>query len=161
MNVFILHEDPAQAASALVDKHVTKMVLEGVQILNTALHQSGNSDLAFYGATHKNHPWCLWAAESYEQWRLVADYTDAIGWEFIERYGKTHKSHEKMTGFDIEAIADALSRSGPVNPSEAPQTILDQYEQADTIEAYREYYRNEKLSQEWAVYERGTRPEWL
>ena len=161
MNVFLLHEDPREAARGLVDKHVVKMTTEGVQILNTALHASGASDLAFYKPTHSNHPWCEWASESYEQWRLVADYTDAIGWEFIERYGKPHTSHEKMAQFDVKDISTELGRSGPACPSDTPQTMLDEYKQNNTIEAYRDYYRNEKLTADWAKYEYTDKPSWL
>ena len=36
MNIFVLHEDPAVAATMLCDKHVPKMIIESAQMLSTA-----------------------------------------------------------------------------------------------------------------------------
>jgi hypothetical protein len=155
MNVFVLHEDVEQSVNAYVDKHVHKMVLEAVQICNTGLHNAGHSELAFYGEGYTNHPWCQYTAEKYKNWRFVADYADVIGYEYIKRYGKPHASHENMTEWDISAIKDALPAG---ERDEIPQTMLDEYKQSDPIAAYRDYYRNEKLPQEWASYDRGGSP---
>ena len=36
MNIFILDEDPAEAARQQCDKHVVKMIVESAQMLSTA-----------------------------------------------------------------------------------------------------------------------------
>ena len=36
MNIFILDEDPVQAAQLQCDKHVVKMIVESAQMLSTA-----------------------------------------------------------------------------------------------------------------------------
>ena len=41
MNIFVVHNNPREAASALCDIHVNKMIVEGMQMLTTALKQSG------------------------------------------------------------------------------------------------------------------------
>lgn len=158
MNVFVLDEDMEKSVSAYCDKHVSKMVLEAVQICNTALHRADASDLAFYAPTHTNHPWCIYAAQNYNNWRFVAEYADAIGQEFFRRYGKYHKSHKKIANFDVDAIKDVLGE-GEREP--IPQTMPDKYKRDDPIEAYRNYYVNEKLTQDWAEFNHSKYPEWM
>ena len=53
MNIFVLHKDPAVAATMACDKHVVKMILETAQMLCTAARALGSD--APYGATHKKH----------------------------------------------------------------------------------------------------------
>lgn len=166
MNIFLLHEDPDQAARALCDKHVNKMCLEAVQILNTGLHHADLSDHAFYGATHKSHPWCKFAAESFDHFNFVVRHAEALGREFLRRYDKRHTSHTKLRQNwrydDMRAIEREMGRVNWEEVySDLPQTMLDEYKQDDPIDAYRAYYYGEKWSQDWCVYERADCPEWF
>ena len=52
MNIFILSEDPVDAAVAQLDKHIVKMPLETAQML-CAAYPVG---VAPYKKTHYNHP---------------------------------------------------------------------------------------------------------
>ena len=42
MNIFVVEENPVDAARALCDKHVVKMVLESVQLLSTVAQARGH-----------------------------------------------------------------------------------------------------------------------
>lgn len=166
MNVFLLHENPDKAAKALCDQHVNKMCLEAVQILNTGLHHAGLSNHAFYGATHKNHPWCKFAAKSFDHFNFVVRHAQALGREFLRRYDKRHTSHTKLRKNwrydDMRAIESELGRADSEQVyADLPQAMLDQYKQDDPIDAYQAYYVDEKWSQDWCVYERAPCPDWF
>lgn len=163
VNVFALSDDPAQAARFHCDRHVTKMILESVQILNTALYERGLDDMAFYGATHKNHPCVLWAAESWSNFEWLVRLTHHLNneWRFRYDHDEHHTSYRKLL--------DNWREGGDwILPAEdEPRTtfalaIADDVKQDDPIEAYRDYYRKHKSTEEWFGYDQGRDPPgWL
>lgn len=166
MNVFVLHEEADRAASALADKHVNKMVLEAVQIANTGLHLAGVSELAFYQKTHKNHPWCEFAAKSFDHFQFVRAHAHAIGREFHHRYGSWHTSHQKSesewTHDDLSEIEQTLGRVDSEQVwSDIPQCMPETYQDADPVDAYRAYYHNDKLPSSWFFYKKADPPDWF
>ena len=54
MNIFYLHNDPAEAAKLQYNKHVVKMILESAQMLCTTHHALGNGHNAPYKKAHLN-----------------------------------------------------------------------------------------------------------
>jgi hypothetical protein len=99
MNIFFLSEDPYEAASMQVDRHVVKMILESAQLLSTAHRildgdDSGvlpdYRDTLFYRATHKNHPSARWIRESVENYNWLVDHFDGLLREYTHRYKKQH-----------------------------------------------------------------------
>lgn len=152
MNIFVLDPCPIAAAQALNDKHVVKMCLESAQILCTVHHGYGLD--APYRPTHKNHPCTRWAAESHGNYIWLRRHAVAIGEEYTRRYGKVHKSH---------LVVDALPT---LLPSEFPKVAMtpfvlampEQYQCADAVESYRNYYKAEKAF----GWNRGRqRPDWM
>lgn len=143
MNVFHLDDDPRTAAKYHADTHVSKMILEGVQILNSALHASDASELAFYRATHVSHPCVEWAAESWANWSALYEFVARLHEEFEYRgFDAPHASYEKMTTFDRAAVRAALPDAGPTDP---PQCMPEKYTRPDDpVGAYRAYYAGEK-----------------
>lgn len=74
MNIFVLDLYPRHAASALADVHVNKMIVESMQMLTTALHQTGILDAhelplradgktRYSGNAHPHHPCTKWLME--------------------------------------------------------------------------------------------------
>lgn len=74
MNIFVVDNNPIEAARALCDIHVNKMIVEGMQMLTTALKQSGilaPNELPFRkdgitrysGNAHPHHPCTKWVGE--------------------------------------------------------------------------------------------------
>lgn len=86
MNFFYLDEDPTKCAESMVDKHVVKMILEHCQLLSTTQHMFGIESL--YKPTHPNHPCAIWCRESLSNYKLLIEYTKAIGKEYTFRYKK-------------------------------------------------------------------------
>lgn len=161
MNIFILHSDPDNAARVHCDKHVPKLTLEAVQIANTGLHLAGADSHAFYNATHKKHPWCKFAAKSFDHFQFVRERAHALGREFQCRYDGYHSSHEKSaqnwTESDLTELSERLGRADSASVwSDIPQAMPDKYQQCDPVRAYRDYYRAEKVPQ--FSYERADSP---
>jgi len=74
MNIFVVDYNPIEAANALCDIHVNKMIVESMQMLTTALKQSGllaPNELPFRkdgitrysGNAHPHHPCTKWVGE--------------------------------------------------------------------------------------------------
>lgn len=167
MNIFLLHESPDKAAKAHCDRHVPKLTLEAVQVANTGLHLAGASDHAFYKPTHKSHPWCEFASKSFDHFLFVVRRAQALGREFLRRYDDRHTSHQKIaqnwTHDDLRAIADELGRVSDADSllSDVPLAMLDTYKCENLIEAYRQYYYNEKMTQDWFHFDKTKPPEWF
>jgi hypothetical protein len=132
MNIFVLHEDPDESAKAHCDKHVNKMTLEAVQIANTGLHLAGASEHTFYDKTHTSHPWCEFAAKSFTHFSFVVRRAEALGREFLRRYGERHLSHQKIaqnwTERDMRQIEQALGTANPEQVwNDIPQAMPEYY----------------------------------
>jgi hypothetical protein len=163
MNVFALDPDPEIAAQSHCDKHVNKMLLESVQILNGALYERDLDDFAFYGYTHKNHPCTLWAAESWANFEWLIKLTHHLNkeWQFRFDHEKNHTSYQKM----IDNWWDRGSWNLPAEADSRTPFALAMAEDVksfDRVQAYRDYYRQYKQPQDWFTFERGRAPpEWL
>ena len=157
MNIFYLHEEPAQAAQALYDKHVVKMVLETAQLLCAAHHLHDHTFPQQYRLTHASHPCTLWAAKSDSNYAWLYMSFLNIADEFEYRYGKQHLSYLKL--------ADELAFPPPAMQAESqiftppPLVMPTQFHASDHVEAYRNYYRTEKAH--LYAYTRRTPPAWL
>jgi hypothetical protein len=138
MNIFILSEDPTEAAQLQCDKHVVKMVLETAQLLSTVKHQYGEP--APYKATHANHPCTKWAAHSLENFQWLHAHGMALGDEYTYRYGKQHKSHTVIQGLQPPVAMPSLG----LTPFAL--AVPGELRSASAVTTYREYYRQHKIS---------------
>lgn len=141
MNIFYLDPDPVIAARMQCDKHIVKMTLETAQILSTVLGGP-------YKPTHKHHPSVLWAAKqpywTYQHFLGLLD-------EYKFRYGREHKCTECVF------VIPHLSYGPWTDP---PQCMPVNYHRADTVQAYRAYYRGDKAR--FAKWQRGRdAPDWF
>ena len=99
MNLFILSLIPTEAAEAYMDKHVSKILLEAVQMLCTAMHvlvpdTPIKDDL--YKQAHLNHPVSIWVRTSRDNFIWTLDLVEALheahpskqymSWEFQDEY---------------------------------------------------------------------------
>ena len=87
MNLFILSLIPTEAAEAYMDKHVSKILLEAVQMLCTAMRvlvpDTPIKD-ALYKQAHLNHPVSIWVRESRDNFIWTLDLVEALHeeWRF-------------------------------------------------------------------------------
>lgn len=162
MNVFFLDTDPTTAAQWQCDRHVVKMILESAQLLSTAHRELDGDEWAdevgLYKSTHKNHPSAVWARQSTRNYRWLYLHFLALCDEYRYRYGKDHKTWTKLHGV-LGEFPDAMSAA---NWSDPPQCMPDEYKHANSVQAYRNYYRLDKASNDWFCYNKGRcAPWWL
>jgi len=177
VNIFYVDEDPMDAAQALVDKHVVKMILESAQLLSTA-HRvldgqeiEGKSatgrkarrwilpdarDDVMYAATHINHPSAVWCRTSVRNYDWLVDHFYALMREYNHRYNKSHKCYGELS---------YMLQSPPHNLkawewTEMPSCMAEEYIISDDpIINYRNYYRIGKSNlHKWTNRQP---PEWI
>jgi len=166
MNIFVLDEDPVVSAQLMCDKHVVKMILESAQMLSTAQRVldgvkekrpsvSGKrivdywslEDVApatekiIYKAVHVKHPCTLWTMESSHNYKWHWKHWKALCQEYTYRYGKTHATEDKLS-FQLWIVPRNIERFRGL--TELPQAMPDYCKRDDVVEAYQNYYRNEK-----------------
>lgn len=178
MNIFYLDKDPKCAAQYHCDKHVIKMILESAQLLSTA-HRVLDGELghyislgnrkikqwtlsdwretALYKTAHYNHPCAVWVRTNSENYKWLYALFCELCVEYRNRYNKTHLSEEKL--------ADALSYLPDKIPKAAftdPPQAMDLYPQCkvpgDTVQAYRNYYK--EIKSEIAEWRYSPKPYW-
>ena len=140
MNIFYLHKNPAVAAKMHCDKHVVKMILETAQLLCTAHHETGTGTKAMYKSTHKNHPIAKWVRESSSHYSWAYNLLIALLNEYHHRRGRSHKTVEQLPHLIYNPRN--VPNKGFTPP---PQCMPDEYKDKDTITAYRNYYKGDKV----------------
>ena len=141
MNIFYLHEDPVKAAKLQYNKHVVKMILESAQMLCTAHHEIMGDDADVpYKRAHVNHPSTIWARRSAQNYVWLYDHFVALAQEYKKRYGKDHLSYTKCEPY-LRFLPGGLPYTGFTQP---PQAMPDEYKDECSLQAYWNYYINDK-----------------
>jgi hypothetical protein len=157
MNIFYLDKDITKCVEALCDKHVVKMSTETVQIISTAYFLLSGAE-GVYKPTHNHHPCVKWAVKSFANFKWLCEYAFALGLEYTKRYNKLHLAIEKLNLWTIKTSLNELPflESCFTDP---PQCMPDKYKNQCVIQAYRDYYKGEKLT--FAKWKFTKIPEWL
>jgi len=141
VNIFYLHEDPVKAAKLQYNKHVVKMILESAQMLCTAHHEIMGDDADVpYKRAHVNHPSTIWARRSAQNYVWLYDHFVALAEEYKKRYGKDHLSFTKCDPY-LRFLPGGLPYTGFTQP---PQAMPDEYKDECSLQAYWNYYINDK-----------------
>ena len=177
MNIFYIDENPVQAAKAMVDKHVVKMILETAQILSTA-HRVMDGEMAIeksksgrsvkrwklhderenllYKATHINHPSAVWVRESIENYNWALEHLVALCAEYTHRYNKVHKCWCTLT-FPLGTPPWNLKEHGFTPP---PCAMPEEYVvENNALQSYRNYYSKGKANLH--AWKKRQPPDWL
>jgi hypothetical protein len=152
MNIFVLDHNITRCARYHCDQHVSKMVLESVQMLCTALNTRGFSTP--YRSTHVNHPCVLWVGESYDNFSWLSELARALNEEYRFRYQR-ERDHASI------AVLDDISelRFESVGLTEFAQAMPERYKVPNRpVEAYRAFYLAEKSA--FARWTRRPEPPW-
>jgi hypothetical protein len=149
MNIFVLSEDPVQAARDQCNKHVVKMLLESVQLLVTAFPPGTTR----YKHTHFNHPCAKWVRSSLSNYEWLMKHACELCNEYTRRYGRVHRSERVID----ELVGEPKLPDAGMTPF--VQAMPQQYKRDDVVEAYRAYYIGEKARfARWAP--RAQPPAW-
>ena len=166
MNLFILSLCFRECAEAMFDKHVSKILLEAVQMLCTTIHvidpeNQVKDEIKLYKMAHKNHPVTIWMRASLENYMWTLDMVDAMHEEWKYRYDhppeKKHKSY---------VVAEYLRRFAP-SADKFPAQELTPFALAmpveckveDPVESYRRYYQTPE-KQRIASWKKREKPDW-
>ena len=166
MNLFILSLIHREIAEFMMDKHVSKILLEAVQMLCSAKRILDPDDLEtnqqIYKLAHKNHPVTIWTRKSKANFIWTLDLVEALHNEWRYRYGhpdtKFHKSYmmaqilKENIPSDDKFEAQELTRFALAMP--------DKYKTDDPIQSYRNYYMSDEKQKIATWNKRRKKPDW-
>ena len=177
MNIFFLDACPKAAAQAHADTHVRKMIVETAQILSTAhrvldgeekivrdaagrrrktyifADEKKNGD--YYKSTHVNHPSCVWARKSAENYLWLYDLFTCLLEEYEFRFGRIHATSGLRQ--QLELLPNNIESGVFSCP---PATMADEYQvEGNAVESYRNYYRLAKA--DLLRYTKRKPPNWI
>lgn len=174
MNIFVLHEDPQEAARMMADKHIPKMAVESVQMLVQAMLTNGApADMMpptkTTGKPHRggyaHHPCTLWAGENLANWVWLFTHAETLCEEYTKRYGKTHYAESQLkhmcsgfvwTDYIPSGLRTPFARALNQSQGRNLDLLSDKY---TAVQAYRTFYLREKA--DFAKWEKGTpAPDW-
>ena len=164
MNLFILSLVQKEIAQYMMDKHVSKILLEAVQMLCTAkrvLDPEDEINEKIYRLAHKNHPVTIWCRKSKENFLWTLELIEELHKEWKYRYNhpenKVHKSY---------LIAQILRENLPSDDKFEEQRLTsfalampDKYKTDDAILSYRNYYMSQE-KQKIASWKKRNPPPW-
>jgi hypothetical protein len=165
MNLFILSLIQREIAQFMMDKHVSKILLEAVQMLCSAkriLDPEDKGNEKIYKLAHKNHPVTIWCRNSKENFMWTLDLVEELHNEWRFRYGhpdsKFHKSY-LMAMYLRENIPshDKFEQEGLTRFALA---MPDKYKCEDPVISYRNYYMSEEKQKIATWKKKRERPEW-
>jgi hypothetical protein len=156
MNIFVLDNNPKEAAQHHCDKHVVKMILESAQLLSTA-HRiidgeqyEGSSlsgrkakrwklpdtrETALYQATHINHPCAVWCRETNQNYIWLYNLFIELMNEYTHRYSKLHK----CAGM-IPYLKNTPANITKGELTEFQKAMPEDCKVEDAVQSYRNYY---------------------
>lgn len=162
MNIFYLG-NPQTSARELCDKHVVKMITESAQMLcsvhwckaNTLEKVQMLKAAGLFKPAHVGHPSTIWTRETNEQYLWHYE----LYCEMVKEYNRRYEPKKPHGSARFVGVINNPPEDLGTGWREPPQCMPDEYKCDDTITAYRNYYRGEKLR--FAKYRKGGRPEWL
>ena len=169
MNLFILSLIPTEAAEAYMDKHVSKILLEAVQMLCTAMRvlvpDTPIKD-ALYKQAHLNHPVSIWVRESRDNFIWTLDLVEALHEEWRFRYDhpetKQHRSHAVAQLLRSHVPRDELFPCPRAGLTPFALAMPNEYKarSGNAVESYRAYYMSPEKRRIAAWKKHRPAPEW-
>ena len=176
MNIFVLDEDPAQAARYLDDVRLPKMCVESAQMMASALRRHGATDEQMpltkagkpYKGGYKHHPCTVWAGDSRGNFKWLARHAIALVREYDLRFDKTHACNNPI---HIMSCMDyiipeggqtqfALAMPDEYRPEPIDGEIVYHAYPKFAVQAYRSYYKSKQYSKGGVRYVRTDVPTW-
>ena len=165
MNLFILSLIQREIAQSMMDKHVSKILLEAVQMLCSAKRILDPDDAVngqIYRVAHKNHPVTIWCRKSKANFEWTLDLVEELHNEWRFRYGhpdtKFHKSY---------LMAQILKENMPSNDKFEVEGLTPfalampvEYKSDDAVESYRRYYMSPEKQIIASWNKRREKPVW-
>jgi hypothetical protein len=163
MNLFILSLIQREIAEYMMDKHVSKILLEAVQMLCTAKRVlDPDIDLPLYKIAHKNHPITIWCRKSKANFVWVLNLIEELHNEWRFRYShpdtKFHKSYLVAMLLRENIPSDDKFEEFGLTPFWL--AMPDEFKTDDPVVSYRNYYMSADKQKIASWNKRRARPEW-
>jgi len=165
MNLFILSLIQKEIAQFMMDKHVSKILLEAVQMLCSAkriLDPDDEMNGRLYKLAHKNHPVTIWCRKSKANFIWVLDLIEELHNEWKYRYGhpetKTHKSYLISLILRENIPSDEKFEENGLTPFAL--AMPEKYKTDDAVESYKNYYMSEEKQKIASWKKRRAKPDW-
>jgi len=166
MNLFILSLCFQECVECMFDKHISKMLLEAVQMLCTTMRivdpdSSVKDQITVYKMAHKNHPVTIWMRESLDNYIWTLDLVEAMHNEWKYRYDhpaeKMHKSY--VVAQYLRKYAPTSDKFPSVGLTPFAQAMPKECKSDDPVESYRKYYQTPD-KQRFASWKKRGKPKW-
>lgn len=165
MNLFILSLLPKEIAEFMMDKHISKIILEAVQMLCSAkrlLDPDDPINEKIYRMAHKNHPVSIWCRASKANYLWTLDLIEEMHKEWIYRYdhpeGTQHRAYQMAQLLKKNIPYDAHFERMEMTPFAL--AMPDQYKSSDPVESYRQYYMSPEKQRIASWNKRRNKPSW-
>ena len=165
MNLFILSLIQREIAQYMMDKHVSKILLEAVQMLCSAkrvLDPDDEVNDRIYKLAHKNHPVTIWCRKSKANFIWTLDLVEELHNEWKYRYGhpenKFHKSYLISLTLRENMPSDDKFEVEGLTPFALAMPV--EYKKEDPVESYRNYYMSEEKQRIATWNKLRGKPEW-
>lgn len=165
MNLFILSLIQREIAQSMMDKHVSKILLEAVQMLCSAkriLDPEDKVNDQIYKLAHKNHPVTIWCRKSKTNFIWTLDLIEELHNEWRFRYGhpetKFHKAY--LMAMILKANMPSDDKFETDGLTQFALAMPEQYKSSDPVESYRNYYMSEEKQKIASWNKRREKPEW-
>jgi hypothetical protein len=165
MNIFILSLIPKEIAEFMMDKHVSKILLEAVQMLCSAKRLLDPEDPIndqLYKVAHRNHPVTIWCRKSKANYLWTLELIEALHNEWKYRYGhpdtKMHKSYLVSLLLKEHVPKDSQFEETGLTPFAL--AMPDQYKTDDPVVSYRNYYMSDEKQKIASWKKRRASPSW-
>jgi hypothetical protein len=166
MNIFILSLIQKEIAEYMMDKHISKIILEAVQMLCSAKRLLDPEDevtnTKIYKLAHKNHPVTIWCRKSKANfvWTLNLIEEMHIEWRFRYNHPPTKFHQAYLMAMLLKESIPADEKFEVVGLTPFALAMPDKYKTADPVESYRNYYMSEE-KQRFATWEKNRKkPDW-
>ena len=165
MNLFILSLLQREIAQFMMDKHVSKILLEAVQMLCSCkriLDPDDEVNSEIYKLAHKNHPVTIWCRKSKANFEWTLDLIEELHNEWRFRYGhpstKFHKAYLMAIILKDNIPSDDKFEQEGLTPFALAMPV--EYKSDDPVESYRNYYMSEEKQKIASWKKKRGKPSW-
>ena len=149
-----------------MDKHVSKILLEAVQMLCSAkrILDADDDEIndKIYKLAHKNHPVTIWCRKSKANFMWALDLVEELHNEWRFRYGhpdtKVHKSYLMALLLKANVPSDDKFEEAGLTPFALAMPV--QFKTDDPVESYRNYYMSEEKQKIASWKKKREKPDW-
>lgn len=166
MNLFILSLCFQECVESMFDKHVSKILLEAVQMLCTTIQivdpdNPVKDHVKIYKIAHKNHPVTIWMRASLDNYMWTLNLVEAMHNEWKYRYDhpaeKMHKSY--IVAHYLRDFAPTADKFPNVGLTPFALAMPKECKSEDAVESYRKYYQTPE-KQRIASWKKRGKPKW-